>query len=94
MFTPSRKVLPDPRLINAFSKKIENHAHSVALFAMCYNFVCIHKTLRTSPAMAEKVTERLLEISDIVDVLETGKWPLKGRQHDVALGSVRQGRMP
>ena len=27
-------------------KKIENHAHSVALFAMCYNFVCIHKTLR------------------------------------------------
>ena len=34
------------RLINAFSKKIENHAHSVALFAMCYNFVCIHKTLR------------------------------------------------
>ena len=42
----------------------------MALFAMCYNFVCIHKTLRTSPAMAEKVTERLWEIGDIVDVLE------------------------
>ena len=77
MFTPSRKVLPE-RLINAFSKKIENHAHSVALFAMCYNFVCIHRTLRTSPAMAEKVTERLWVISDIVDVLAT--WEMAGQR--------------
>ena len=58
------------RLTNAFSKKVENHAHSVALFAMYYNFVRIHKTLRTTPAMAAKVTERLWEIGDIVDVLE------------------------
>src|SRR5437867_40339 len=59
------------RLTNAFSKKVENHAHSVALFAMYYNFVRIHKTLRTTPAMAANVTKRLWEISDIVDVLET-----------------------
>lgn len=59
------------RLTNAFSKKVENHAHSVALFAMYYNFVRIHKTLRTTPAMAAGVTSRLWEISDIVDVLET-----------------------
>ena len=58
------------RLTNAFSKKVENHAHSVALFAMYYNFVRIHKTLRTTPAMAAKVTERLWEMTDIVDVLE------------------------
>jgi hypothetical protein len=58
------------RLTNAFSKKVENHAHSVALFAMYYNFVRIHKTLRTTPAMAAKVTERLWEIGDIVNVLE------------------------
>lgn len=58
------------RLTNAFSKKVENHAHSVALFAMYYNFVRIHKTLRTTPAMAAKVTERLWEMGDIVDVLE------------------------
>jgi IS1 family transposase len=58
------------RLTNAFSKKVENDAHSVALFAMYYNFVRIHETLRTTPAMAAKVTERLWEIGDIVDVLE------------------------
>jgi IS1 family transposase len=58
------------RLTNAFSKKVENHAHSVALFAMYYNFVRIHKTLRTTPAMAAGVTDRLWEISDVVNVLE------------------------
>jgi hypothetical protein len=47
------------RLTNAFSKKVENHAHSVALFAMYDNFVRVHKTLRTMPAMAAKVTEWL-----------------------------------
>src|SRR6266567_56477 len=58
------------RLTNAFSKKVENHAHSVALFAMYYNFIRIHKTLRTTPAMAAGVTKRLWEIGDVVDVLE------------------------
>jgi IS1 family transposase len=58
------------RLTNAFSKKVENHAHSVALFAMYYNFVRIHKTLRTTPAMAAGVTSPLWEITDIIDVLE------------------------
>jgi IS1 family transposase len=58
------------RLTNAFSKKVENHAHSVALHFMYYNFVRIHKTLRVTPAMAAGVTDRLWEIGDIVKVLE------------------------
>jgi len=65
--TPTRRFT---RLTNAFSKNVENHAHSVALFAMYYNFVRIHKTLRTTPAMASGVTKRLWEMADIVDVLE------------------------
>ena len=39
------------RLTNAFSKKLENHAHMVALNFMYYNFCRIHKTLRVTPAM-------------------------------------------
>jgi IS1 family transposase len=60
------------RLTNAFSKKIENHAHAVALHMMYYNFVRIHKTLRVTPAMAAGVTDKLWEISDVVAMLE--KW--------------------
>ncbi len=53
------------RLTNAFSKKLENHALSVALHYMNYNFCRIHKTLRVTPAMAAGVTDRLWEIGDI-----------------------------
>jgi IS1 family transposase len=58
------------RLTNAFSKKAENHAHSVALNFMYYNFVRIHTTLRCTPAMAAGVTMKLWELSDMVWVLE------------------------
>jgi IS1 family transposase len=58
------------RLTNAFSKKAENHAHSVAIHTMHYNFVRIHQTLRCTPAMAAGVTTKLWEMADLVQVLE------------------------
>jgi IS1 family transposase len=58
------------RLTNAFSKKAENHAHSVALNFMYYNFVRMHITLRCTPAMAAGVTTKLWELADMVKVLE------------------------
>ena len=57
------------RLTNAFSKKVENHAHAMALHFLYYNFVRVHKTFRTAPAMAAGVTKRLWEMRDVVDVL-------------------------
>ncbi len=58
------------RLTNGFSKKVENHAHAVALHMVYYNFVRIHKTLRMTPAMAAGVSDRLWEMRDIVQLLE------------------------
>ena len=58
------------RLTNAFSKKIDNHRHSVALHFMYYNFARIHQSLRTTPAMAAGVTDRLWDIEDMVKLLD------------------------
>ena len=54
------------RLTNAFSKKIENHMHSVALFYMHYNFARIHQTLRVTPAMEAGIAQHVWSIEDIV----------------------------
>ncbi len=58
------------RLANGSSKKTQNHAHSVAIHTMHYNFVRIHRTLPCSPAMAAGVTGRLWELGDLVTMLE------------------------
>lgn len=67
------------RLTNGFSKKVENHDYSVALFMTYYNFVRIHKTLRVTPAMAAGVSNRLWEVSDIVAILEAAE-PKSGKR--------------
>jgi hypothetical protein len=58
------------RLANTFSKKIENHFCAVALHAMYYNFVRIHQTLRVTPAIAAGVTDRVWEMTDLVEMRE------------------------
>lgn len=47
------------RLTNAFSKKLENHIHMLALYFMVYDFVRIHKTLKTTLAMQAGISDRL-----------------------------------
>lgn len=53
------------RLTNAFSKKIENHEHAIALHFMYYNFGRIHKTLRGTPAMASGVSDHVWSLEEI-----------------------------
>lgn len=57
------------RLTNAFSKKVDNLACALAFHFMYYNFCRIHQSLRVTPAMAAKVTNKLWEIEDIVALL-------------------------
>jgi IS1 family transposase len=58
------------RLTNAFSKKIENHIATLAIFYCHYNFVRIHQTLRVTPAMAAGVSDRLWSVEDLVGLLQ------------------------
>lgn len=67
------------RLTNAFSKKLENHIHALALYFAFYNFCRIHKTLRMSPAMAAGITDRLWSLEDIVARIDADAPPPKPR---------------
>jgi IS1 family transposase len=58
------------RLTNAFSKKLDNHIHALALYFAFYNFVRIHKTLKVTPAMAAGITEKLWSLEDIAELVE------------------------
>jgi IS1 family transposase len=57
------------RLTNAFSKKLENHKHQVALHFMHYNFCRIHQTLRVTPAMEAGITDHVWSLEEIVKLL-------------------------
>jgi IS1 family transposase len=56
------------RLTNAFSKKIENLEHALALHFMHYNFCRKHQTLKTTPALAAGLTDRLWTIQDLANL--------------------------
>ncbi len=58
------------RLTNGFSKKVENHAHAIALHFMHYNFCRIHRSLRVTPAMEAGVTNHVWDIKEVVRLLE------------------------
>jgi IS1 family transposase len=53
------------RLTNAFSKKLENHAHAVALHFLHYNFARIHKSLRVTPAMEAGIADHVWTLEEI-----------------------------
>jgi len=59
------------RLTNAFSKKLENHGHAVALYFMHYNFCRVHKTLRVTPAMEAGLTDHVWTLEELTSTLES-----------------------
>jgi hypothetical protein len=53
-----------------FEKKLEKHAHAVALHYMYYKFGRIHKTLRVTPAMQAGISDHVWTLEEIVALSE------------------------
>jgi IS1 family transposase len=56
------------RLTNAFSKKAQNHQRALALYFMYYNFVRRHSSIKTTPAIAAGLTDRLWTLHDLANL--------------------------
>jgi IS1 family transposase len=61
------------RLTSGHSKKIDNHVHMVALYTTWYNFARINSSVRMSPAIAARLTDRLWDVGDIVRLIEAAE---------------------
>ena len=61
------------RLTNAFSKKFENHCHSLALYFVWYNWIRKHKAHdnKKTPAMAAGLTDKAMSMADVVQLIDT-----------------------
>lgn len=57
------------RLTHGFSKKLTNHAAAVSLYVAHYNLCRVHESLRTTPAVAIGVTDRVWTIGDLIDAV-------------------------
>jgi IS1 family transposase len=57
------------RLTNGFSKKADNHRHSVALHYMFYNYCRVHQTLRVTPAMEAGLSDHVWSLEELCALL-------------------------
>lgn len=77
------------RETDAFSKKIENHRHTVALRYMNYNFCRIHLSLGETPAMTAGIAERPMRVEEIAEMaLAAAPRPRRPARYQ------RRGQMP
>ena len=58
------------RLTNAFSKKLENHCHALALYFVYYNFCRKHSTINITPAMKAGLAEREYDLDWMVEMID------------------------
>ena len=64
------------RLSNGFSKRLECHLAAVALHVAFYNLCRVHETLRSTPAMALGIADRVWTIGDLLDAALSAVPPL------------------
>jgi IS1 family transposase len=57
------------RLTNAFSKKVDNHGHAVALYFMFYDFCRMHQSIRVTPAMEAGLADHVWTVEELCALL-------------------------
>jgi IS1 family transposase len=67
------------RLTNGFSKRLKNHKYAIALHYFHYNFIRVHQTLKTTPAVAAGIADKVWTMLDFVELLEREERLLNGR---------------
>jgi IS1 family transposase len=77
------------RLTNAFSKKVDNHRHTVAMFFLYYNFCRVHSTLRVTPAMEAGISDHVWTIEELCELLPVA--PSAARRTEKALTAMALG---
>jgi len=78
------------RLTNGFSKRIENHKHSVALHYFHYNFIRKHQTIKTTPAVMAGIADKPWTMVDFVKLLEREEELLGGRLTDYKMAASKR----
>ncbi len=58
------------RSTNAFSKKIENHCHMLAVSFMNYNFCRKHTSIKKTPAQAAGIADHQWTLEEVVDMMD------------------------
>ncbi len=58
------------RLTNGHSKKIENHVLALGLHFFVYNFCRKHLTIKTTPAVAAGITDKIWTVQDLLDMFD------------------------
>jgi len=67
------------RLTNTFSKKLENHCHSLSLHFTFYNFCRIHKSLSVTPAMQAGLMKKPMTIKDTANLVQVEAPKTRGK---------------
>ena len=77
------------RLTNAFSKKMENHCHMLAVSFMHYNFCRKHTTIKTTPACEAGVTDHQWTLEEVVEMVDAHLEAKLEAQYEAAFESLK-----
>ncbi len=58
------------RKTNGFSKRLDRHVYHLAFHTFTYNFIRVHQTLRTTPAVSAGLAKHPLTYAEVVEMVD------------------------